>query len=367
MNTTTLKSIKWESVNAIFSTIAEANIISRAEIADATGLSLVTVGKVADALLDRGILHQEKEVRSSAGRRAGLLTLNANRFAIIFDLSCKDFRLSVIDLRLQLVEKLKYHYKPECVYEENLRSFLYETSAYLKKRYDIRNCFGIGVCTPGSYDPATDSADYNRIPEIKDIPLRHIISEYLPCQTIYLDAGENMAALSNISEVPDYRRKTILYLFLGEEVASGAIVVNGEFLHGCKRQPCDLGGIQLPDGVSFLTALRSAKTIDAFIPVTAPLVHLLIQILAPAAILLECETVREEREKVVPLLREALCQKYQYNAETLPELVGTCCKFRHAHRGLARTLREMWLDKYIINTEASNTDAVYYKESERGV
>ena len=121
MNSTTLKSIKWESVNAIFSTIAESQVISRAEIADATGLSLVTVGKVADALLERNILHQEKEIRTSAGRRAGLLTLNANRFAIIFDLSCKDFRLSVIDLRLQLVEKLKYHYKADRFYEENLK------------------------------------------------------------------------------------------------------------------------------------------------------------------------------------------------------------------------------------------------------
>lgn len=358
MNTTTLKSIKWESVNAIFSTIAEADIISRAEIADATGLSLVTVGKVVDALLERNILHQEKEVRAAAGRRAGLLTLNANRFAIVLDLSCKDFRLSVIDLRLQLVEKLKYHYKAERFYEENLRSFLYETSVYLKKRYEMKNCFGIGVCTPGSYDPETDRADYSRIPEIKNIPLRRIISEYLPRQTIYLDASENMAALSNISEVPDYRHKTIVYLFLSEEVASGAIVVNGEFLHGCKRQTCDLGGIRLPGDVSYLTALRSAKTIDAFIPVTAPLVHLLIQILAPSAILMECETVREEREKVVPLLRDTLCQKYRYEPDTLPELIGTCCKFRHAHRGIARTLREMWLDKYIIHTEGTAADAL---------
>lgn len=351
MNSTTLKSIKWESVNAIFSTIAESQVISRAEIADATGLSLVTVGKVADALLERNILHQEKEIRTSAGRRAGLLTLNANRFAIIFDLSCKDFRLSVIDLRLQLVEKLKYHYKADRFYEENLRGFLYETSSYLKKRYEMQNCFGVGVCTPGPYDPETDSADYSRIPEIKDIPLRRIVREYLPRQTVYIDAGENMAALSNISEVPDFRQKTILYLFLGEEVASGAVVIDGEFLRGYHRQPCDFSRLQLPGGVSFLTALRACQTVDTLIPILLPFIHTLIQILAPAAILVECETVREGRENVVPRLTDALCETYGYAPDTLPELIGTCCKFRHAHRGLARTLREMWLDKYIIHTE----------------
>ena len=355
MNSTTLKSIKWESVNAIFSTITEAAVISRAEIAEATGLSLVTVGKVADALLERGILHQEKEIRTSAGRRAGLLTLNANRFAIVLDLSCKDFRLSIIDLRLHLVEKLQYSYKNDRLYEENLRSILYDISDYLRKRYDLSNCFGIGVCTPGPYDPDTDTADDSRIPEIRDIPLRSIIQEYLPGLAIYLDAGENMAALSNISEVPDYRHKTILYLFLSEEVASGAIVINGEFLHGYKRQTCDFSKILLPDNTLFLTALRACKTTDTLIPVLTPLVHLIIQILSPAAILMECETIREDRESVVPLLREAMCQKYQYDPDTLTELIGTCCKFRHAHRGIARTLREMWLDKYIINTEPYGT------------
>lgn len=351
MNNTTLKSIKWESVNAIFSTIAETKIISRAEIAEATGLSLVTVGKVADALLERNILHQEKEIRTSAGRRAGLLTLNANRFAIIYDFSCKDFRLSVIDLRLQLMEKLKYHYKANCIYEENLRGFLYETSTYLKKRYAMENCFGVGICTPGPYDSETDHADCSRIPEIKDIPLRRIIREYLPRQTIYIDAGENMAALSNISEVPDFRQKTILYLFLGEEVASGAIVIEGNFLHGYNRQPCDFGKIQLSGGMSFLNALRTCKTVDALIPFLLPFIHTLIQVLAPATILVECEIVREGRENVVPRLTAALCETYSYTPDALPEFRGTCCKFRHAHRGLARTLREMWLDKYIIHTE----------------
>ena len=160
-----------------------------------------------------------------------------------------------------------------------------------------------------------------------------------------------MAALSNISEVPDFRQKTILYLFLGEEVASGAIVIDGEFLHGYHRQPCDFGRIQLPGGVSFLTALRACKTVDVLIPVLLPFIHTLIQILAPATILVECETVREGRENVVPRLTDALCETYGYAQDTLPEFIGTCCKFRHAHRGLARTLREMWLDKYIIHTE----------------
>ncbi|MBE6599562.1 MAG: hypothetical protein E7638_08985 [Ruminococcaceae bacterium] len=51
MKNISLQSIKWESVRSIFSIIAERDTVSRAEIAEGTGLSLVTVGKAADALL----------------------------------------------------------------------------------------------------------------------------------------------------------------------------------------------------------------------------------------------------------------------------------------------------------------------------
>lgn len=352
MSSTTLKSIKRESVNAIFSVIANAEVTSRADIASSTGLSLVTVGKVVDALLERNILRQEKEVRSAAGRRAGMLTLNAQRFSIIFDLSSRNFRLSIVDLRLQLVEKLQYHYKADLFYEENLRSFLWETVAYLKKRYDMKNCFGVGVCTPGPYNAETDFADYARIPELKDVPLHRIISEYLPHRILYIDAGENMAALSNISSLTDYERKTLIYLFLSEEAASGAIMVRGEFLHGYKRQTCDFGKMLLPGGAQLLTALRSCKTTDEWLSLLHPLLHIMIQILAPDAILLECEPIHKDEGTILPKLRETLCLRYGYMPDALPELIGTYCKFSHAHRGLAQTLRAMWLDTYVIQADA---------------
>lgn len=50
MNNISLRSIKYESIKAIFTSIADSEKISRAEISEKTGLSLVTIGKIADAL-----------------------------------------------------------------------------------------------------------------------------------------------------------------------------------------------------------------------------------------------------------------------------------------------------------------------------
>ena len=105
MTVMNLKTIKWESVKSIFGAIASAEQISRAQISEITGLSLVTVGKVADALLDMDMITQEKQIKVTAGRRAGLLAINKEKFVLILDLSSRVFRFSVLNLRLELLEK----------------------------------------------------------------------------------------------------------------------------------------------------------------------------------------------------------------------------------------------------------------------
>ena len=82
-----LSSIKKESVRAIFHAITGKDQISRAEIAELTGLSLMTVGKVVDALLERHVIIQSKEIKNMAGRRAGLVSLNTDKFFMIIDLT----------------------------------------------------------------------------------------------------------------------------------------------------------------------------------------------------------------------------------------------------------------------------------------
>ena len=56
-----LSTIKKESVDHIFRVIAENEQVSRAAIAQATSLSLMTVGKVVDALLEHDVIVQTKE------------------------------------------------------------------------------------------------------------------------------------------------------------------------------------------------------------------------------------------------------------------------------------------------------------------
>ena len=157
MNNINLQSIKHESIRGIFQTITEADKISRAEIAGKTGLSLVTVGKIADALLDMDILTQEKEIRPQAGRRAGILRVNPALYAVILDLTSADFRYTVMNLRLQPIETGTYHCHSDLPYSENVSAFLRETALDTAKKYGEDCCFGLGIAVPGPYHGSTDT------------------------------------------------------------------------------------------------------------------------------------------------------------------------------------------------------------------
>ncbi|MCR4906965.1 MAG: winged helix-turn-helix transcriptional regulator, partial [Clostridiales bacterium] len=108
MTNISLKSIKYESIKAIINSISETDRISRAEISEKTDLSLVTVGKIADALLERNVVTQIKEIRSQAGRRAGLLSVNPERFALILDFTRYQFRCAILNLRLDTLDKFTF-------------------------------------------------------------------------------------------------------------------------------------------------------------------------------------------------------------------------------------------------------------------
>ncbi len=354
MQATNLKTIKWESVKSIFNAITGENQISRAEISQITGLSLVTVGKVADALLAVDMITQEKQIKGTAGRRAGLLTINKEKYVLIIDLSSRTLRFSVLDLRLELLEKTRRVYDENCSYEENLQSFLAETARYMAENYKLEDCFGLGVSLPGRYDHGADRVLTGRIPEIIDLPVRQIITAFFPGLPIFLEASENVAALSNITSIPQHMDKNILYWFLGEEITTGSLLVNGSFLQGTREPPCDFGHLVMPDGSLFSTALRSCHTPDEIAHVVSYPLHCIIQILSPDIVILECEQLCHDRDQVVPLVRQILLEKFPYTEERLPEMIITYRKCRHSHRGLAMRLREMWVDRILILDEENS-------------
>jgi len=76
---------------------------SRANIAEYTNLSIMTVGKIIDALIENGIVVQHKEAKDSPGRKAGLLAFNKNKVCRISDYTT--YTTVFMDLNLNITNE----------------------------------------------------------------------------------------------------------------------------------------------------------------------------------------------------------------------------------------------------------------------
>lgn len=88
------------SIMAVFSAIADGGELSRAQISDVTGFSLMTVGKAVELLEYSGIITQTKRSSGSAGRKMSVCGLDKSCGMIIYDLSGNTHRIRITDLSL---------------------------------------------------------------------------------------------------------------------------------------------------------------------------------------------------------------------------------------------------------------------------
>jgi DNA-binding MarR family transcriptional regulator len=135
MQNNSLSNIRFDSIKSIFNCISLSKNISRAEISEKTHLSVVTVGKIVDALSDLDVVTQSKSPRASAGRRASVVNVNKSSFIIIFDLTSYKFHSTVLDLSLNLIETFDGKYETLSSYPDNLTSFINQTKSYVNKKY----------------------------------------------------------------------------------------------------------------------------------------------------------------------------------------------------------------------------------------
>ncbi len=344
MEKTSLMSIKRESVKAIFKSVAEGDNISRSEISAQTGLSLMTVGKVVDALLELGVVCQEKEKKTAAGRKAGLINLKNDSFMLIIDLTSIDFSMSIVDIKLSVVDKMIYSYNSDFYFEENLFIFLKNVRIYLEQRFDMNNLIGAGITVPGKYDADTDTLSCTRIAELSGVKIKQTIEGALGVNVSFIEEDIKSAALSNINTVNGDEDGTLSYVYIGNETVNAVTIVDGEILYGADGNAGYIKKMLVDGTKNYESVLEKATSLPSFVQATSIVLFNLAITLDPVKIIIECEKFKLD-EKVLSELKNAM-QGYA-GAHPLPELLLSEGNIKHSHRGVAMKLREKWLEKII--------------------
>ena len=340
-----LSSIKKESVRAIFHAITEKDQISRAEIADITGLSLMTVGKVVDALLERHVIIQSKEIKNMAGRRAGLVSLNTDKFFMIIDLTSRNMSMTVMNIALNIVDKIVYEYNSDFYYEENLYIFMKNVKIYVLRHLDMTEAAGVGVVLPGTYVSETDTVVSSRVPELAKTHVKAIIEEVLRYPVELLEKDVLTAAASNLADLEKEPVNSVVYVCIGETI-SGALISGGEILQGRDAYAGDIGRLPMENGGTLQSLFEERGMREETVMELARALAYEIALFDPDIVLIEnCTGVKLEQYRAH--LENRISKTAGMTVDRLPEIRILETGVRHAYRGLAIRMRSAWIQKEV--------------------
>lgn len=345
MGNINLKSIKKESINAVFSVIAAGHDISRADISHATGLSLMTVGKVTDTLLEKNIIVQAKETKHEVGRRAGLVNLNADNKMAIFDLSTYNFKMSIFNVFIKFEKQIEHEYNSAQSYETNLYDFLKKSEEYIKSNINPAEFIGAAVSVPGPYYEANDCILNKRIPKLNSVSLKKTFADTVGFEPQVIEENVKLGAMAHIRETEKYRSKIIFYLHIGEGV-SGAISIDGELVRGTDGFSGQIGQMifgGLPNNMNIEEYIKSETVSkDDKIKVLTAVIHNIIWLLGPHTVIIESE------DEMYDITTQDIINTFNFRQRNFPEIVSTVADISNSYVGAAMLLRDKWLENILI-------------------
>ncbi len=334
-----LNTIKTESVRAVFSSIAKEKMLSRAAIAEATSLSLMTVGKVADLLLARGVLVQSVEAKASAGRRAGVLCLNPDKRFFVLDMSSRAFSFTVLDTALDVTETVEYTYNTAFDLSENISLFLKNVKIYILRNLTEGQAVGVGLLVSGAYCAVDDTVRGSRIFDMETVHLKQMTEEVLALPVFAVENGMSSAvtALSAHAE----EGKVAAYLSLGETL-EGALFSNGTILCGRDGYAGNIANVPVGHGKTLGALYLEKGLCDEVAQALVSAIGGVITLADPTAVYIE--TSSKKPLSLAKTLIPRLCTQTGRSAGALPHIELGAYALRYALRGIGLKLRTAWVE-----------------------
>ena len=265
----TLKSIKRENARLVLEAIARKKHITKLEIAEETGLSLVTAGNLVSMLGTGGIIMRAKIISKRIGRHPEVFRIRYDWLIPVFEISSRTFRFYITDLEGRVLDKVEYRCTdgPEYTADAFI-NFLKRTLELLKKEYKHKKALGVGVSIAGVYDAENDVIRSSMLPELSSVKLMQNISKIFKQKNIVIDNANRLCAAGIIERIQGYRDMCISCLYVGDSIECttcdhGVYIRGGNFAGR-------LGDLPYAPGFTYANFLRDAQsTADVTEPVLA--------------------------------------------------------------------------------------------------
>lgn len=258
MTTVSLHSIKRAHTLAVLKEIARKKHITKLEISEETGLSLMTVGKITSILGANGIITHGKNISQKAGRRAEVFSIRHDWLIPMFEISSHVFKFYITNLEGEVLDKVicRVSPVPQQISGEFV-VFMQKTLSLLKNGYKNKKCLGIGVSVAGIYDSENDCIISSMIPELSSIKLMHNINKIFNNKITVIENANRLCAAGIIEWQTDYKEKTISCLTVSETIEC-TTCDKGKYISGNRNLAGRLGDIPYSPGVTYANFIRNA-------------------------------------------------------------------------------------------------------------
>ena len=241
--------VKKENKTLVLQTIKEKAPISRASIAQVTGLNKGTVSSLVSELIEEDFIHESGTGESSGGRRPVMLLLNDKAgFTISIDLGVKKILGALTDLSgNRLMEEVIPILDSS---PENVTDILFDLIDQLKERAPLSRygIVGIGVAVPGV---VTTEGEILLAPNLgwKKVQLKNLLSEryQLP---IIVENEANAGAYGEFIYGAGQNSQELIYISASIGIGVG-LILDGKLYKGLRGFSGEFGHMTIEkDGVA---------------------------------------------------------------------------------------------------------------------
>lgn len=231
----------------LLSAIHLAGELSRAQAADVTGIKIMTVGRIAEELIGRGILQErEKEGGSHVGRPPRLLSLKEDRLlCAVMSLDRELLQLGLVDPRGRIHAYTSIPLPEGAFVPDRITPWMADHLArFLREHQDLSPRGTVGVVVPGILDIRQGEMVFAANLHWDHVPLLPVLRERMPEYEFVFENDVKAAAMAEYRFGGLQDCRNLVVLSVGNGIGAAAIV-NGKLYRGKSNMAGEIGHITI--------------------------------------------------------------------------------------------------------------------------
>ncbi|RPI32508.1 MAG: ROK family transcriptional regulator [Chloroflexota bacterium] len=228
--------------SAILEIIRRESPISRTAIAERLDVSLPTVMRIVDGLLEEGFVRLQGSTEWSGGRRRPLLEFNADSYVVLgVDMGGTKMYGAISDLRGKILDEVNIG-RHGTHGEESFNSLTTLIDTLLASpKVEGRRVRGIGVGAPGITHHKEGIVKWAFTLDWKDFPLKARLAERYPLP-ITVDNDVNLAVLGEHWFGAGQSAQNMVLVAIGTGIGAG-IIIDGALYRGSTEASGEIGNM----------------------------------------------------------------------------------------------------------------------------